>query len=196
MDTALFIPPANDAPLELDGFLPPGAPLEVDLGCGAGRFLLARAAANPGTRYIGIDRMAARIRKLDARILRLGLRNVRILRAEAVHALEIHLPRRRVQTLYTHFPDPWPKRCHHRRRLFAQPHFTDLLATLLAPGGTLQIATDHADYFAHIQRVLEPDARFAPVPPMPRLPCEHTDFELIFRRQNLPVFEAAYQSVL
>ena len=192
MDTALLFPSANDAPLELGGFLPPNAPLEVDLGCGAGRFLLARAAANPGTFYIGVDRMMMRVRKLDARIVRLGLRNVRILRAEALHAMENHLPRNRVQTLYVHFPDPWPKRCHHRRRLFAQPHFLEHLSNLLLPGGTLQIATDHADYFAHIQRVLAPDPRFVAVPPVPRQPCEHTDFELIFRSQNLPVFEAAF----
>jgi len=193
MDNAFILPPATDAPLELGSLLPPDMPLEVDLGCGAGRFLLARAAANPGVLYIGIDRMPARLRKLGARIPRLGLQNVRLLRAEAAHALEIHLPRGRVQTLYIHFPDPWPKRRHHRRRLFAQPHFPDLLAGLLAPGGTVQIATDHADYFTHIQRVLAADPRLLPVPPVPRLPCEQTDFELIFRRQNLPIHESAFQ---
>jgi len=193
MNSALLIPSSADAPLELDAFLPPDAPLEIDLGCGCGRFLLARAAANPGIRYIGIDRMPVRIRKLDARVTRLGLSNVRILRAEAMHALEVHLPRNRVQTLYIHFPDPWPKRRHHNRRLFAQPHFLDTIANLFIPGGTLQIATDHPDYFSHMQRVLTPDTRFLPISPTPRLPHEHTDFELIFRRQNLPIYETAFR---
>ncbi len=189
MNSFLIIPAAIDAPIEID----PNAPLEIDLGCGMGRFLLARAAANPHIQYIGIDRMLPRIRKLDKHIQRTGLTNVHLLRAEALHALEIHLPRQRIQTLYIHFPDPWPKRRHHRRRLFAQPHFLDTLANLLLPGGTVQIATDHADYFPHMQRILAPDARFAPIFPTPRLPHEQTDFELIFRAQNLPIYEAAYQ---
>ena len=190
--SALIIPAANDAPID-PGFVPDGAPLEVDLGCGCGRFLLARAAANPQTRYIGIDRMALRVRKLDARITRLGLANVRLLRDEALHALEVHLPRGRVQTLYVHFPDPWPKRRHFQRRLFAQPHFLDTLANLLAPGATLQVATDHADYFAHIQKILASDARFQSVAPLPRSPQEWTDFEVLFRSKNFPVHETAYQ---
>ena len=192
MPSALLTPPAADAPLELGDFLPPDAPLEIDLGCGAGRFLLARAAANPNVRYIGIDRMACRIRKLDARIVRDGPPNVRLLRAEALHALEIHLPRKRVRALYIHFPDPWPKRRHHARRLFAQPHFLEILTNLLVPNGTLQIATDHADYFSHIQKILAPDPRFQPIPPTPRLPHERTDFEVLFRSKNLPIHEAAY----
>ena len=195
MDTALLTPSASDAPLDLAEFLPPGAPLEVDLGCGAGRFLLARAAANPGTRYIGIDRMGCRVRGLNSRITRDGPGNVRLLLAEAMHALEIHLPRHRVQTLYIHFPDPWPKRRHHGRRLFAQPHFLECVHNLLVPGGTLQIATDHADYFSHMQKVFAPDARFRSVAPTPRLPQERTDFEVLFRSKKLPIYEAAFTKI-
>lgn len=191
-DNWLF-PVAMDAALPLDDTIPADAPLDVDLGFGMGRFLIARAAANPGTYFLGIDQMIGRVRKVDRHIVRAGVQNVRLLRAEAMHSLQIHLPRKRVRTLYIHFPDPWPKRRHHRRRLFAQPHFLDALEGLLIPGGSVQIATDHEDYFQHMQRVMDPDPRFNRIPPTPRAPDEWTNFELIFRGRGEPVYETAYE---
>jgi tRNA (guanine-N7-)-methyltransferase len=180
-----------DAPLPFDALFDPARPLEVDCGCGKGRFLLARATAHPEVQFLGIDRMLVRIRKLDKKVARAGLANVRLLRLEAFYSLQHLLPPHRARTVYLYFPDPWPKRRHHRRRLFS-PEFLDVLWSRLEPGGTVQVATDHLDYFAAIRKALLADSRFREVPHLVRGPDEQTDFELIFRGQGLPIGECAF----
>ena len=192
--SVLVRPAAVDAPLPFDTLFDPARPVEVDVGCGKGRFLLARAAACPETQFMGIDRMLARIRKLDRRVVRLGVGNVKLLRLEAFYSLRHLLPPHRVRTFYIYFPDPWPKRRHHKRRLFG-PEFLDVLWSRLAAGGTVQAATDHLDYFAAIRRQLAADRRFREVPPLPRPPEEWTDFEILFRGKGLPVGECAFEAL-
>lgn len=189
---SVVIRPASvDAPLPVDAMFDPAKPLEVDCGCGKGRFLLARATAHPEVQFLGIDRMLVRIRKLDKKVVRAGLANVRLLRLEAFYSLQHLLPPHRIRTVYLYFPDPWPKRRHHRRRLFS-PEFLDVLWSRLEPGGTVQVATDHLDYFAAIRKALQADSRFREVPHLVRGPDEQTDFELIFRGQGLPIGECAF----
>ncbi|MEI8242616.1 MAG: tRNA (guanosine(46)-N7)-methyltransferase TrmB [bacterium] len=190
--TSVILRPGSiDALLPIDELFDPARPLEVDCGCGKGRFLLARAAAHPDVQFIGIDRMLVRIRKLDRKIVRAGLANVRLLRMEAFYSLQKLLPAHRLRTVYLFFPDPWPKRRHHPRRLFS-PAFLDVLWSRLAPGGTVQVATDHLDYFEEIRTRLAADARFREVPHLVRSEAEQTDFEKIFRGQGLPVGECAF----
>jgi len=188
----LLAPAVITEPLPFDTIFPPDAPLEVDVGAGKGRFLLARARANPDVCYVAIERMLGRVRKIDGKLVREGLTNVRIIRLEACYALQYLFPRKRLRTVYIHFPDPWPKRRHHKRRLFS-PEFLDVLHDRLMPGGTVQVATDHLDYFAEIRKTLAGDSRFREVPPIPRLPEEQTDFELIFRGNRQPIGECAFQ---
>jgi tRNA (guanine-N7-)-methyltransferase len=192
--TVVIRPPKIDAPLALDDLLDPARPLEIDVGCGKGRFLLARAAAHPDVQFIGIDRMLARIRKVDRKAIRAGLSNVKLLRLEAFYSLQFLLPPHRVRTVYVLFPDPWPKRRHHERRLFGDA-FLDVLWSRLVPGGTVQVATDHLDYFAEILRRLQGDARFRQVPHLVRCEAEQTDFERIFRGQGLPIGECAFEAL-
>ncbi len=192
--STVVVRPDNIAtPLPIDELFDPARPLEVDCGCGKGRFLLARAAAHPDVQFLGIDRMLVRMRKLDRKIVRAGLQNVRLLRMEAFYSLQQLLPDHRIRTVYIFFPDPWPKRRHHRRRLFG-PEFLDVLWARLETGGTVQVATDHLDYFAEIRKCLAADARFSEVPHLVRSADEQTDFELIFRGQGLPVGECAFKA--
>ncbi|MGA1194712.1 MAG: methyltransferase domain-containing protein, partial [Kiritimatiellia bacterium] len=74
-------------PINLKSLFPGNAPVEIDLGCGKGRFLLARAASHPETRFLGIDRMLKRIRKIDNRARRMGLENIRLMRIEGYYAV-------------------------------------------------------------------------------------------------------------
>lgn len=157
--------------------------LEVDLGCGKGRFLLARAAANPQTSFLGLDRQSRRLAKVERKAQRAGLTNIRLLYSEAAYAVAHLLPRDSVAAYYIFFPDPWPKRRHHRRRLFDAVFLTALNTTLI-PGGCIHIATDHLDYFEKIRRLLAGDNRFAARDPLVTSPEERTDFELIFLQQN------------
>lgn len=181
-------------PLPIDEFFDPSRPLEIEIGCGKGRFLSTRATKNPDTQYLGIERMLSRVRKLDKKAGRLHLDNLRILRLEAFYTFYYLLPAHRVRTVYVFFPDPWPKRHHHNRRLFA-PLFLDALWTRLEIGGVVQVATDHLDYFAEIRKRLSADPRFKESPAMERAEDEQTEFEHIFRAQGLPIGQCAFQSL-
>ena len=154
----------------------PERPLEIDLGCGKGRFLLARAAKCPEINFLGIDRMLRRIRKVDNRARRLDLANVRLMRVEAYYAVAYLIPPAAVDVYYVFFPDPWPKARHESHRLF-NPLFLDALYRTLAPGGVAHVATDHLPYFEQLSGVFAADARFAPVAPYVPPEDEQTDFE-------------------
>lgn len=171
----------------------PGRPVEVDIGCGKGRFLLSRALANPGIQYLGIERLLERVRKIDRKVQRNGLTNVRLIRLEAAYTLRRVIPEHAVRCFYLFFPDPWPKRRHHKRRLF-NAGFRGLLWSRLVPHGEIQIATDHLDYFEDMRQQLAGDPRFEPVAALERTPEEQTEFELIFRRQNLPIGACGYRT--
>ncbi len=168
-------------PLALENYFGRAAPLEVDVGCGKGRFLLARAAAHPETAFLGLDRMLRRIRKVDNKARRLGLANIRLLRMEAFYAVSCLLPAASVSVYYLFFPDPWPKKRHHDHRLF-NPRFIEALHRTLVPGGVLHFATDHLPYFEEVRAILAGDARFEEVPPYEPPEEERTDFEQYYVR--------------
>jgi tRNA (guanine-N7-)-methyltransferase len=177
--SAIIAPESWTRRIELDRVFPSPAPLEVDVGCGKGRFLITRATRNPDVNYLGIDRMLRRLRKADRKVRAAALTNVRLLRIEASYALRFLLPPRSVTACYISFPDPWPKRRHSRRRLFNR-EFLDTLASVLQEGGRVYIATDHAPYFAAITGLFGADARFQRIPPLKPTENERTEFERVF----------------
>jgi tRNA (guanine-N7-)-methyltransferase len=164
-------------PMNLADMFPGEGPLEVDLGCGKGRFLLARAAAHPGVRFLGIDRMLRRIRKIDSKAQRRGLGNIRLLRMEGYYAVSYLLPAEVIDTYYIFFPDPWPKKRHHENRIF-NPRFLDALHRTLRSAGVVHIATDHLPYYEDIAAIMRGDPRFREIKPFVPAPEERTDFEL------------------
>jgi len=187
-----IIPTAWDAPLDLTtsfGLTPQR--LEVDLGCGKGRFLLARATAHPETSFLGLDRQTRRLAKVERKAQRAQLANIRLLYAEAAYAVTNLLPPGSVAAYYIFFPDPWPKRRHHRRRLF-DTAFLDALNITLMPGGCIHLATDHLDYFGSIRRLLAGDMRLVEREAFITANEERTDFELIFLGQNKPIGRCSF----
>jgi tRNA (guanine-N7-)-methyltransferase len=185
---------ANPRPLALSALFPNPAPLEVDIGCGKGRFLIAWAKAHPGVNFLGIDRMAGRMAKLEKRAIRNQLFNIRLIHAEAAEAIGSLLPAESVSTFYLFFPDPWPKRRHHRRRL-CTPAFLDSLHAMLQSGGQVHTATDHLEYAAQIRKLVEADTRFAEVPPLIPTPEFQTDFEIIFLKKASQIGRFSFRKV-
>ena len=169
-------------------------PLEVEVGCGKGRFLTGRAAANPDCVFIGIERMLGRVRTFDSKTRRMGLSNAHVVRLEALYTFWYLLPAHHARTVYVFFPDPWPKRKHHSHRLFG-PLFLSALWKRLEVGGRLEFATDHEEYFHVVEDCFAADTRFARVAPRERGPEEWTEFETMFRNQGLPIHAAAWQSL-
>ncbi len=160
----------------------PERPFEIDIGCGKGRFLLARSGKFPKTNFLGIDRMLTRIRKIDKKAQRLGRENVRLARIDGYYATTFLLPPESVDTYYVFYPDPWPKERHHHNRLFNEP-FMDAIARTLKPGGKIHTASDHLPYFEEIYALLQKDARFEEIDTFVPAEDEVTDFELIFAQK-------------
>jgi tRNA (guanine-N7-)-methyltransferase len=131
----------------------PEAPLEIDLGAGDGGFLMAMADHYPERNFIAVERLLGRVRKISRDASREGRENVRVLRLETTYAVERLLPQRacRVHLL---FPDPWPKKKHHKRRLMALPSFLRSVHGLLTEGGEFLFKTDHEEYFEHVAEVM------------------------------------------
>lgn len=137
-------------------------PVEIEVGSGKGTFLLARAAARPELNFLGIEYAASYCRYAADRVRRADLPNVRMLQLDAGAFFARCLADQAVWRVHVYFPDPWPKRRHHRRRLI-QPAWTEQVRRVLRPGGQLLIVTDHLEYFAHICRALSAVAGFARV---------------------------------
>ncbi|MCX6996867.1 MAG: tRNA (guanosine(46)-N7)-methyltransferase TrmB [Kiritimatiellaeota bacterium] len=171
-------------PMPLAQYFGNDRPIEVDIGCGKGRFLLARAAAHPEVNFFGVDRMLRRIRKVERKVVRHGLTNVRLLRMEAYYATAYLIPPESIATYYIFFPDPWPKARHHEHRLF-HPRYLDALQRTLRPGGAVHFATDHLPYFEEVCALIRADGRFGEIPPLLPGPEELTDFELYYAARTM-----------
>src|SRR5204862_3699555 len=154
-----YVPKSLTSALEFDKVFSRFAPVEIDLGCGDGAFLAALAQENPAHNFLGIERLLGRVRNVCRKVARLDLKNARILRMESNYAVRHLLAAGSVTTFHLLFPDPWPKRRHHRRRAFT-PEFVTALQHALVPDGLLHVATDHPDYFHQIQRVVAATAIF------------------------------------
>lgn len=140
-------------PTALDALVPGSVPWEVEVGFGKGRYLLARAAAEPDRRFLGIEVAGEYFRLVARRLERRGLANVLLLGGDALALLAARLPAGFAERVHVYFPDPWPKKRHSRRRLFA-PGSLDVVLAALAPGGRLELATDHPDYGAAVRELL------------------------------------------
>ena len=123
-----------------------GRPLEVDLGCGDGSFLLEMAREYPERDFLGVERLLGRVRKVCKKVTRRSLENARVLRLESQYVTEWLLPEAAVSRLHLLCPDPWPKLRHHRRRL-VQVAFLEAVRRSLVPGGEFLFMTDHEEYF-------------------------------------------------
>jgi tRNA (guanine-N7-)-methyltransferase len=132
--------------------------VEIEIGIGKGRFLLAAAEARPEVGHLGVDWANQYLRIAESRASRRGLRNVRFVRIDARELVRA-IPDDSVAAYYVFYPDPWPKKRHNKRR-FLRPDNVEHLARTLTGGGHLHVATDHPDYWEAIEPLLDAHARF------------------------------------
>lgn len=133
-------------------------PVEIEIGCGKGKFLLSRALENPDANFLGIDRVGKWMKRRKTRVEREALPNIRFLKAEARAFLAEAVPSASVAIFHVYFPDPWPKRRHQKRRTISA-EFLKLLHSRLVPGGLIEVATDDADYFEAMKKSIAATAK-------------------------------------
>jgi tRNA (guanine-N7-)-methyltransferase len=124
-------------------------PIELDMGCGKGRFTLALAERHPERLVLASDVMLGRLRKVEARRGRRGIANLELLRATNAELVGYQLPDGCICRLHLLCPDPWPK-ARHRWRRTVTTDFLVRAARVIEPGGTLHVATDHLPYAEHL----------------------------------------------
>jgi tRNA (guanine-N7-)-methyltransferase len=169
----------------------------LEIGFGMGDATAQIAAALPGTDFIGVEVHAPGVGALLKRIGEAGLTNLRIVRHDAVEVLQQMVAPDSLAGVHLYFPDPWPKKRHHKRRLI-QPAFVTLLASRLVSGGYLHCATDWEPYAEQMLQVLAAEpllansaAGYAPRPdwrPLTKfeqrgLRLGHGVWDLLFRRR-------------
>ena len=181
-------------PLDLAEVFPEPQPLEVELGCGDASFLVEFARRNPGTNFIGVERLLGRISKLDKKGHRAELKNLRGVRIESAYFLQYLLPPKSISALHVYFPDPWPKKRHRKNRLINES-LPALARAALAPGGKVYLRTDDADYFAQMTEVFRADKNFSEIETPVELAELLTDFEREFNARGIKTLRAAYKSL-
>ena len=150
---------APDRPLALAELFGRQAPCTLEIGFGNGASLAEMAAAAPEQDFIGIEVHRPGVGHLLQEIEARRLHNLRVLCTDAVEVLERQLPDASLERVLLFFPDPWHKKKHHKRRIL-QPHFIELLARRLRPGGRFHMATDWQDYAEHMLAEMEQSPLF------------------------------------
>ncbi|MBT8099471.1 MAG: tRNA (guanosine(46)-N7)-methyltransferase TrmB [Gammaproteobacteria bacterium] len=143
----------SGVPLNLESLFGRAAPVALEIGFGNGDTLVQQAAANPSVNFLGIEVHDPGIGHCLIALRQAGIGNLRLIAHDAIEILETAIPPASLQRINLYFPDPWPKKRHHKRRI-VQPEFLALCAQALASGGTLHIATDWQNYAEHIDDVL------------------------------------------
>ena len=143
----------------LHSWLQTERPVTLEIGFGNGDTLAQMAAQDPDRSFLGIEVHRPGVGHLLQLIERDGLENLRIVSADAVEVLREQVPEASLDTVLVFFPDPWPKKRHHKRRL-VQPDFVELVASRLKPGGRFHLATDWEHYAQQMLAVLEASGGF------------------------------------
>jgi tRNA (guanine-N7-)-methyltransferase len=184
-------------PQDLDALFARRAPRIMEIGFGNGDHLAALAQAHPECDYLGVEVHRPGVGHLLLAIERHELTNLRIVCHDAVEVLEQQIPLRSLDEIIILFPDPWPKKRHHKRRLIQAP-FVALLVERLKTGGLLRLATDWQSYAEQMLEVLDAAPRLqnlaAPERFMPRAAQRaQTRFELRGERLGHAVWDLAYR---
>lgn len=164
-------------------------PVEMEIGCGTGDWVMGAAAQNPDIQYIAVERSHERSGKLLRRATHAGLRNLHAVQADAVWLCHFLVPASSIDALYFHFPNPYPKRGQANLRFFSGPAF-HVFDRVLKPGGKIVAASNIADYINEAALFLREiwgytvtqQVRDAALPP-------RTAFEKKYQGRGLAIYE-------
>ncbi|HEX9771886.1 MAG TPA: tRNA (guanosine(46)-N7)-methyltransferase TrmB [Steroidobacteraceae bacterium] len=190
---------APDTPLDLDALFGRSARRTVEIGFGNGESLVALAASCPHEDFLGLEVHRPGVGHLMLRCEELEIRNLRIACRDAVEVLERQLAPSCIDELLLYFPDPWPKKRHHKRRL-VQEAFVELVASRLRSSGVFRLATDWQPYAEHMLDTLRRSTQFRNESPhgswVPR-PASRppTRFELRGQRLGHQVWDLAFRKI-
>lgn len=195
IDDVLLPPPGIGGVIDFRAMFGDDRPIEMEIGTGKGGFLLNRARALPDRGFLGIEWANKICRYAADRMVRWGVTNVRLMRADAKHLVTHHLRPECLTILHIYHPDPWPKKRHHKRRLI-QPDFIAAAANALVPDGRIAIQTDHADYFEQIRQMLAGEPRLVEVPfDVPEAGVQEgrvsTNYEIKYLREGREIYQLA-----
>ena len=184
-------------PLDLAALFGRDVQRVLDIGFGDGEAIISSAANFAGLDYLGIEVHEPGIGHLLLLLEKTGLTNVRVIARDAADVVPELIGDASFAAVNLFFPDPWPKKRHHKRRL-VQPPFVAEIARVLVRDGLLHVATDWADYAEHTREVLASDERFAPIEPddlchNPLAFRPPTKFERRGRRLGHDVFDLYYR---
>lgn len=149
----------GETPLDFESLFGRRAPVIVEIGFGNGEATWRTAQAYPDQDFLGIEVHPPGVGRLLLALEEHAITNVRIAREDAVEFMRDHIPPGALAGIRIYFPDPWPKKRHHKRRI-VQPEFVAQLAGVLEPGGVLHLATDWAPYAEHMTEVLRASPEF------------------------------------
>jgi tRNA (guanine-N7-)-methyltransferase len=164
------------------------APLVVEIGCGGGRTITGMATSHPEWNCMGIERAGEYYRLFRERASRRNLPNLKIARTDAAYLIDRFFADNSVFQYHIYFPDPWPKKRHHKRRIFSESFCASLRRTL-QPGGTLFVASDHHDYYLELLPRLQAVLPMQEHPgPWEDAPEGRTNYEVKYIKQGRPIY--------
>ena len=184
--------PEDEAPLKLEEVFGNSHPVIVEIGFGNGEATWRMARARPDENFLGIEVHRAGVGRLLLALEQRGIENVRVACADAVDFLKLRVAPDSLAGVRIYFPDPWPKKRHHKRRL-VQPEFVALLASRMREGAILHLATDWAPYAEHMREVAAASPWFLPNPETGPGARPETKFERRGRRLGHGVEDLRYR---
>jgi tRNA (guanine-N7-)-methyltransferase len=201
----LLSPPESPARVDWRAVFVNDHPVELEVGFGKGLFLLNACQACPEVNFLGIEILRKYQLYAATRFAKRGFKNVRLVKADAREFLRDCVADESFQAIHVHFPDPWWKKRHFKRRLFT-PDFAVQCERTLQSGGRLYVVTDVADYFAVISELLEqhtrlktPGAEATGLALDPKEPAHDldylTNFERKFRKEGRTICRRIYEKI-
>ena len=149
----------DSQPIRFDALFGRTAPVVLEIGFGNGETLVQQAAENPDLDFLGIEVHEPGVGHCLLRAKDAGVTNLRLIRHDAIEVLDTMIPAASLSRVNLYFPDPWPKKRHHKRRI-VKAAFLETVADRLSAGGSLNVATDWAGYAEHIDAAVSASGCF------------------------------------